>query len=222
MSVHRLAGQRYLPHLAGALAFLVLLLAGVASLHAQLSTQATITGTVTDPKGLVVSGAAVTLTDDATNVSTVTKTNSDGVYIVRDLGVATYTVAITKPGFKTYTVSGVELHPTETVTVNATLAIGAETQNVTVNAVSTEVETTTPEVSADVSSEEVSTLPMNGRNYQALAVMIVSGHRRPLHQQRSLHQRFGCVPQLLRAGRRVEREHRQHDCEFGGSESRLP
>jgi hypothetical protein len=172
MSVHRFAGQRCLPLLAGALAFLVILLAGATSLHAQLSTQATITGTVTDSTGAVVSGATVTLTDDATKVSTVTKTNSDGVYIVRDLSVATYTVAITRKGFKTYTVSGVELHPTETVNVNATLAVGAETQNVTVNAVSTEVETSTPEVSADISSEEVSTLPMNGRNYQALAVMM--------------------------------------------------
>lgn len=172
MSVHRFAGQRYLPHHAGALALLVVLFASVTSLHAQLSTQATITGTVTDSTGAVVSGATVTLTDDATKVSTVTKTNSDGVYIVRDLVVDTYTVAITRKGFKTYTVPGVELHPTETATVNATLAVGAETQNVTVTAVSSEVETTTPEVSADVSSEEVSTLPMNGRNYQALAVMM--------------------------------------------------
>ena len=172
MSVHRFAGHRFLPHLAGALAILVILLAGATSLHAQLSTQATITGTVTDPTGAVVSGATVTLTDDATKVSTVTKTNRDGVYNVPDLVVDTYTVAITKNGFKTETVSGVELHPTETVTVNARLAVGAETQNITVAAVSTEVETSTAEVSADVSSEEVSTLPMNGRNYQALAVMM--------------------------------------------------
>ena len=170
--VHRIAAHRHIPQRAGAFAFLVMLLAGVTSLHAQLSTQATIAGTVTDPSGAVVPGATVTLTDDATKVSTATKTNSDGVYIVRDLGVATYTVAFTKPGFKTYTVSGVELHPTETATVNGALTVGAETQSVTVAAVSTEVETTTPEVSADLSSEEVSTLPMNGRNYQALAVMM--------------------------------------------------
>ena len=56
--------------------------------------------------------------------------------------------------------------------MNGVLAVGAITQNVTVEAVSTEVQTTTPEISADVSSEEVSTLPMNGRNYQALAVMM--------------------------------------------------
>jgi hypothetical protein len=41
-----------------------------------------------------------------------------------------------------------------------------------VQAVSTEVETSTPAVSADIDSDEVSTLPMNGRNYQGLAVMI--------------------------------------------------
>jgi hypothetical protein len=142
------------------------------ALYAQLSTRATITGTVTDASGAVVAGATVTLTDDATKVATQTQTNRAGVYLVPDLVVDTYTVAITKTGFKTYTVSGVELHPTETATVNGTLAVGAATQVVTVQAVSTEVETATAEVSADVSSEEVSTLPMNGRNYQALAVMM--------------------------------------------------
>jgi hypothetical protein len=172
MSVHRFAGHRYLPHLAGAFALLVVSLVGVTSLHAQLSTTAAVTGTVTDSTGAVVSGATVKLTDDATKVSTDTKTNGSGVYIVPDLVVDTYTVTITKAGFKTYTVAGVELHPTETATVNGSLTVGAETQNVTVAAVSSDVETTTPEVSADVSSEEISTLPMNGRNYQALAVMM--------------------------------------------------
>ena len=63
MSVHRFANYRYLLHLAGALAVLVMLFAGVASLHAQLSTRATITGTVTDGTGAVVSGATVTITE---------------------------------------------------------------------------------------------------------------------------------------------------------------
>jgi len=142
------------------------------TLHAQLSTRATITGTVTDPSGAVVAGATVSVTNDDTKVATQTITNRDGVYIAPDLSVAIYTVAITKKGFKTYTVSGVELHPAETATVNGALAIGAETQNVRVAAVSSEVETATPEVSADISGEEVSTLPMNGRNYQGLAVMM--------------------------------------------------
>jgi hypothetical protein len=142
------------------------------ALHAQLSTRATITGTVTDASGAVVADATVTITDEATKVAIKTQTNSDGVYVAPGLTVDIYTVAIAKAGFKTYTVSGVELHPSSTASVNGTLAVGAATQNVTVAAVSTEVETSTAEVSADVSSEEVSTLPMNGRNYQALAVMM--------------------------------------------------
>jgi len=164
--------HRRLSRLAGGLAILVVSLAGAISLHAQLSTQATITGTVTDSSGAVVSGAIVTITNDATNVSVQTKTNRDGDYIQPNLEVATYSVNVTKVGFKAYTVTGVELHPATTSTVNAALSVGAATQTVTVAAVSTEVETTTPEVSADISSDEVSTLPMNGRNYQALAVMM--------------------------------------------------
>jgi len=172
MSALRSALHRYLSLLAGALALLVVPLAAVTSLQAQLSTRATITGTVTDPSGAVVSGANVTITNDSTKVAIATQTNSDGVYIAPDLSVATYTVSIAKAGFKNYTIAGIELHPATTSTVNGTLAVGSATQNVTVAAVSTEVETTTPEVSADISSDEVSTLPMNGRNYQALAVMM--------------------------------------------------
>jgi len=141
-------------------------------LHAQLSTRATITGTVTDATGAVVQGATVTITDTSTKVSVKAESNSDGAYIAPDLNVATYTVVIAKAGFKNYTVTGVELHPASTATVNGTLEVGAATQNVTVAATSTEVETTTAEVSADIDSDEVSTLPMNGRNYQGLAVMM--------------------------------------------------
>jgi hypothetical protein len=152
--------------------FFVALLVFVPMLNAQLSTRATITGTVTDSAGAVVQGATVTITDDATKVATKTQTNNDGVYVAPGLTVDIYTVTFAKAGFKSYTVTGVELHPTETVAVNGVFSVGAQTQTVTVQATSTQVETSTPEVSADIDAEQVSTLPMNGRNYQALAVMM--------------------------------------------------
>src|ERR1039458_7027637 len=142
------------------------------ALHAQLSTRATITGTVTDSSGSVVPGAAVTITDDSTEVAIKTQSNSDGNYVAPGLSVAAYSVTFAKTGFKSYTVTGIELHPASTATVNGVLAIGATTQTVTVQATSTEVETSTPETSADIDADEVSTLPMNGRNYQGLAVMM--------------------------------------------------
>jgi Carboxypeptidase regulatory-like domain/TonB-dependent Receptor Plug Domain len=138
------------------------------ALYAQLSTRATITGTVTDGTGAVVPGAKVTITDDATKVATVTETNGSGSYNISGLTVSTYSIGIVKTGFKSYVVTGVELHPTETVQVNGALAVGASTETVTVGATSSDVELSTPENSAYVSGEQVSSLPMNGRNYSAV------------------------------------------------------
>jgi len=150
---------------------LALLLASPA-LYAQLSTRSTITGTVTDSTGAVVSGAAVTITDTSTKVSTKAVTNGSGGYLVNDLIDGTYSVSIAKTGFKTYTVTGVELHPTETSTVNGTLAVGATTETVEVTAASADVETSSPELSSYISSDQVSSLPMNGRNFQGVAALM--------------------------------------------------
>ncbi|MGD0799613.1 MAG: carboxypeptidase regulatory-like domain-containing protein [Acidobacteriaceae bacterium] len=150
------------------------LVAGIASpaLYAQLSTRATITGTVSDSTGAVVSGATVTFTDEATKVAIETKTNDDGEYVSPGLTVSTYSVTIAKAGFKNYTLTGIELHPTETVQENGTLAVGAASETVTVGATSSFVELSTPENSAYISGEDVSSLPMNGRNYSALAAAL--------------------------------------------------
>jgi hypothetical protein len=139
--------------------------------HAQLSTRGTITGTVTDATGAVVPGAAVTITDEATKVAIVTKSNGDGTYVSPGLTVSTYTVTIAKAGFKTYVVTGIELHPTETVQVNGALAVGAASETVTVAATSTDVELSSPENSSYISTEQVSSLPMNGRNFEGVAAL---------------------------------------------------
>ena len=150
---------------------LVLLCAG-SMLHAQLSTRATITGTVTDATGAVVQGAQVTITEDSTKVAVQTQSNKDGSYNAPGLGVGTYSVTITKAGFKSYTVTGIELHPLDTAQVNALLAIGSATETVTVPASSTDVELSSPELSSYISGDQVSSLPMNGRNYQAVAGLL--------------------------------------------------
>ncbi len=160
--------RRFLP----TLPFFLLALPATRALCGQLSTRATITGTVTDPTGAVVPGALVTITDDSTKVSLTTQTNSSGGYIAPDLKVSTYSVTMSKAGFKSYTVTGIELHPTETSTVNGALAVGITSETVTVEANSTDIELSTPETSGYISADQVSTLPMNGRNYQSLAGLL--------------------------------------------------
>jgi hypothetical protein len=139
---------------------------------AQLSTTATINGTVTDPSGAVVSGATVTVTNTDTNTPTVTSSNSDGSYVVPGLAVGTYSVSVTRDGFQTYTVSGIQLHPAVTETVNGTLKLGSTSSTVEVSADLVQVETATVENSASVDAAQVSTLPLNGRNYQGLATLM--------------------------------------------------
>jgi hypothetical protein len=160
---------------ASALSLLVIFLltagAGVVAM-AQLSTTATITGTVTDPTGAVIPGATVTVTDLGTKIATTTASNNDGTFIVPGLNVGDYSVSIAKAGFQTYTVSGVTLHPAVTASVNGTLKIGASTTSTTVNADAVQVETATIENSNSVDAEQVSTLPMNGRNFQGLATLM--------------------------------------------------
>jgi hypothetical protein len=153
------------------LVILMLLFTGT-TLFAQLSTRATISGTVTDSSGAVVEGATISIINDATKVVAEAQSNKDGSYVMPGLGVATYSVTISKAGFKNYTIAGIELHPTETVQINGVLSVGSATETVTVQATSTDVELSSPELSSYISGDQVSSLPMNGRNYQALAGLL--------------------------------------------------
>ena len=171
--IHR-SSARYAKSRASA--FLLLLLAvcgGMGTrLAAQLSTSATITGTVTDETGAVVPGATVTIQDLDTKSSQTTTSNSDGTYVVPGLNVGNYSVGITKAGFQTYAVSGIQLHPAVTNTINGVLKVGATSTSVMVSADAVQVETATIENSASVEAAQVSTLPLNGRNYQGLATLM--------------------------------------------------
>ena len=155
--------------LTGFFVVLALCCAIATKLTAQLSTRATITGTVSDSTGAVVPDATVTFTDEGTKVAIKTESNKDGSYNSPGLAVSTYTVSISKTGFKTYTVTGIELHPTEVVQVNGTLPVGSASDTVTVQGTSTDVELSTAENSSYISGDSVSSLPINGRNYSTLA-----------------------------------------------------
>jgi hypothetical protein len=151
-------------------AVLASLLAAVC--FAQLSTTATITGTVTDSSGAVIPGVTVTITNQDTNAVTSTQTNSTGIFIAPGLSIGSYTVTVAASGFQTYKESNIVLHPAMTATVNLVLRPGKLGTEVSVSASAAEVQTTTDEVSSDVSETQIATLPLNGRNYQGLAAVM--------------------------------------------------
>src|ERR1700761_7417103 len=78
----------------------VIFMATGAGVRAQAPT-GTINGRVTDPGGAVVANAQITATNEATGATRDTTSNGDGLYVLPDLAVGSYTVKITASGFAT-------------------------------------------------------------------------------------------------------------------------
>jgi hypothetical protein len=93
---------------------------------------ATLTGTVSDPQGGTVSGASVTATNVATNISSKTQTTGDGLYRFPTLSVGAYKVSVEAGGFKTAQVENIILTVGQTTTHDIKLEVGTPSETVTV------------------------------------------------------------------------------------------
>jgi hypothetical protein len=140
--------------------------------HAQSSTTGNITGTVRDPQGAAVPKAEVTITDEKTGATRTITATEDGFYTATSLPAGMYTVSTAPTGFKKTITTGVELHVNENKTVNLELQVGQVTETVTVTSEAAPVELRSGEVSSLISEKQVTELPLNGRNYAQLALMV--------------------------------------------------
>src|SRR5690349_16801034 len=157
----------------GLQALLLLLSIGLfVGVHAQSSTTGNITGTVRDPQGAAVPKAEITLTEDKTGVSRTVRTNDDGFYNVPSLPAGSYTITTSPSGFKKTILTNVDLHVSENKTVNIDLQVGQVNETVTITSDAAPVEVRSGEVSSLISEKQVTELPLNGRNYAQLALMV--------------------------------------------------
>ena len=140
--------------------------------RAQVSTAATIAGVVTDASGALVPQASIEVINEGTGERIVSESNAAGGFNVAGLLPGSYTVTVTKQGFQTYKEKGILLHPAIVTSVNPVLRVGAVVSEITVAASAAEVQTSTNEISSEVSGQQVETLPLNGRNYQSLAALM--------------------------------------------------
>ena len=134
-----------------------LLIAG--PLHAQ-STTGTISGRVTDAQGLSVPGAVVTVTSPELQGSRTAVTAENGGYILGLLPPGTFTIVIELAGFEKHERT-VNLAPTQTLPVDATLGLAAVQESVQVQATSADVLRQTAQVAIDLKQDLVATLPTN-------------------------------------------------------------
>src|SRR5258707_5769629 len=153
---------------------LVLVLIGALffSAHAQTTTVGTISGTVRDEKGAVVTRVEVSIDGEGTGTSREVKSDADGFYLAASLKPGRYTVSTAPRGFKKSVASAVDLHVGENKVVNLDLQVGQVSETVTISSDTAPVETRSGEVSSLISEKQVTELPLNGRNYAQLALMV--------------------------------------------------
>ena len=146
-----------------------LMLAAVSG-SAQLDT-GTISGSVTDPSGAAIAGAAIMIRNVATGVTRTLETNAVGRYEATALPVGNYEVRASLSGFQTLVRSGITLTVGLNAVVDMTLRVGDVTQSITITGEASQVETTTATVSNLVSDKQVSEIPLNNRDLTQLVYL---------------------------------------------------
>jgi len=141
------------------------------SAHAQ-TFQGSFSGMVTDPSGAAVPGATVTALEQDKGIARTVTTGPDGSYVVPLLQPGRYRLTVEKEGFEK-TVRGpmvltVNQHPR----IDFMLQLGTQTATLTVEATPVAVETQTSSVGTNISQRQVADVPLNGRNFLQLALLV--------------------------------------------------
>jgi hypothetical protein len=138
---------------------------------AQIAGTGNIQGTVTDSTGAVIPNTSVTLTDEATQVKRTTKTSSAGVYLFPGVPIGKYDLSATARGFKTYLQKGIVLEVGSSISVNPSLAVGATSQEVEVQAEGLALQTEDPTYKQTIDQNEMTAMPLNGRHMTDLIML---------------------------------------------------
>jgi Carboxypeptidase regulatory-like domain len=144
----------------------VLVLSTTAAL-AQLST-ASLNGVVRDPTGAVVPKAEVVLRSSDTGVERRTVSNDTGTYIISNISPGRYTLKVSAPSFSTQQISDFVLAVNQTATIDVSLAAGSQTEVVSVEATTEQLQVSTAELGTVIATKQVNDLPLNGRNFTQL------------------------------------------------------
>jgi hypothetical protein len=126
----------------------------------QTAGEGSIEGTVTDTTGAVVPHATITVTNVATSVSVVRESSSAGFFSIAPVLPGTYSVQVAAKGFKTLVQDNVVVDALQTRTISPMLAVGTESQTVTVTAAPPVLDTADATIGLTVENTTYSNLPI--------------------------------------------------------------
>src|ERR1017187_2024343 len=158
-----------------ALCAAVVLLASVLSLPrltAQVNATASFSGRVTDPSGAVIAGATVKVTEQTTGIIVTRQTSSDGSYTIPLLKPGTYSIEVTATGFTLAAMKDITLQIQQVAQEDFKLSVGGTEQQIVVEGGAPLLNTVTTEVGNVINMESTEQLPLNGRNFSQLGLLV--------------------------------------------------
>jgi hypothetical protein len=138
---------------------------------ARAQTVATISGNVTDASNATVSGAQVMARNQDTSLSRSVLTDQEGHYVIALLPIGHYTIRVSASGFKTAENKDVTLEVQQSLVLDIRLQLASVQSEVNVVAAAPEIQVqrTDGSISQTIHTEQVSELPLNGRDFVQLA-----------------------------------------------------
>jgi len=125
---------------------------------------ATLRGTIADPSGATVSGATLTLVDPSSKITRSATTKNNGIYEFAAINPGTYRLQVKKPGFRDETIENILLEDGRVSVKDVALAIGADTQEITVKDTPDVITSDTGELRDSFDSDRIKLTPTNDQN----------------------------------------------------------
>lgn len=151
------------------------LILGLLSMYSTVNAQtttATVTGTITDTSGAVISNARVTAKNQGTQLEYTAVSGSSGVYTIPFLPVGDYVVSVEAGGFKKLVSNEIKLEVNQKARIDLKLQVGDISQSVEVMDVAPVLQTESTSVGEVISGTTTTNLPLNGRNFQQLTLLV--------------------------------------------------
>ena len=148
---------------------ILLLLASKSEAFAQ---SAQLTGIITDSNSALIAGAQITLTNVDTSVTRRAVTNGDGYYSIPFVLPGKYQLHVLATGFKPVTRNNLSLNVDQAARIDFKLELGTITESVSITSIEPPLERETSSIGQVIENKTIVTLPLNGRNYSQLSLLM--------------------------------------------------